>query len=289
MNLIVVLAMIPLGLIVGGFVTMVATRVPDERAVFSPGPECPACERRLGLSEIIPIVSWLRQGRACNGCGLTISMSYPLAEVVTAGLFVAGATQLHGWLLVPHLVLFAALVAISITDLYLYRIPDRIVFPTLGVSVIMLVALAFYYGRPELILSALFGMVLYCGVLFIMHVILPAGMGFGDVKLALLLGLFLGFNGTSVLHGTLLVFYSLVIASMIATVGGGLLILARKNGYDPLPDPLLDADEQPEDDDAELGSVGVGDSGKLHTGLPFGPPLALGTIIAILFAAELLG
>lgn len=276
-----VIAMVPLGLVIGGIVSMVTTRVPERLPVFQPGPTCPGCESSLGPGEIIPVFSWARQRGACRHCGDAVSMVYPVVELLTAGLFVAAALRFDSWLvLIPHLVLFSSLIAISVTDLYLYRIPDRITFPTLGVSAILIVAVSLYFEKPHLITAATIGALIYSGFLLALHLALPAGMGYGDVKLALVLGLFLGWNAQSVLGAINLMLTSLIIGSLLAAVGGGLLMLLRKLGYNPLPDPEFEADQ-------EHGDPAM--AGKVNHALPFGPSLAIGTIIAILFTKQLLG
>ncbi|MEE9417387.1 MAG: prepilin peptidase [Acidimicrobiales bacterium] len=275
-----VIAVIPLGLMVGGIITMVTTRVPEMLPVFSPGPACPGCDCSLALGEIIPVVSWVRQRRSCTHCGERISIAYPAVELTTAALFVAAALRFDAWpVLIPHLVLFASLVAVSVTDLYLYRIPDRITFPTLGASSLLIIAVSLYYENPRLIWVAIAGALLYSGLLLALHLALPAGMGFGDVKLALILGLFLGWNSSgSILNTINLVLTSLILASLISVAGGVVLLIARKLGYDPLPDPDLELDGS-EPESAMAGAI--------NRTLPFGPSLAIGTIITILFAEQL--
>lgn len=277
--------MVPFGLIVGSVLSMVATRVPDGLPVFSPGPQCPGCEHDLGWGELIPIVSWVTQGRACKHCQNQLSFSYPAIELTTALLFVAAALEFGDLrLLVPHLVLFAALVAISVTDLYLYRIPDRIVFPTLAVSLLMIIAASLSFDSPDLIGPALFGMVAYFGFLGVLWLIYPPGMGLGDVKLALLLGLFVGWAAAgSYAYAAVFVLYSLFLGSMIFTVFSVLLVFARSRGIDLLPDPdeddYRDTSDDVYDDDGELQRG----SSKTHTGAPMGPALAIGAIILVLF------
>lgn len=297
-----VLAMVPLGLLVGSVLSMVATRVPDELPVFTPGPSCPGCEHQLGASELIPIVSWVRQGRSCLHCDARISAAYPVIEVVTATLFVLLALEFEAsWFLIPHLVLGAALVALSVTDLYLYRIPDRIVFPTLGVSAALIVAVSLIVDKPDTIVPAFAGMIGYFALMFVVWFIYPPGIGFGDVKLALLLGLFLGWTANGdIIFAAVFVAYALFLGCLIFVLMSGVIIFARSRGIDLLPDPLEEEyigsashDEDDEDDDEydetdyELergaGDIDDGAERKVHTGAPMGPALAIGTLILIFF------
>ncbi len=305
MTAVVVLAMVPFGLLLGSILSMVAARVPDELPVFTPGPHCPGCEHQLRAAELIPVVSWVRQGRSCVHCDAQISAAYPAIEVVTATLFALLALKFGAsWFLLPHLVLGAALVALSVTDLYLYRIPDRIVFPTLVVSIALIVAISSGTGSSEMIVPALAGMLGYFGLLFVVWFIYPPGIGFGDVKLALLLGLFLGWSANGeVIFAAVFVAYALFLGCMLFALMSAVIIFARSRGIDLLPDPLeaeyigdgteLDDseydeedDEDAEDDEDEDVEYGLdrGSSGtKVHTGAPMGPALAVGALIVIFF------
>lgn len=299
-----VLAMVPFGLIVGSILSMVAARVPDELPVFTPGPHCPGCEHQLSASELIPVVSWIRQGRSCVHCDAQISAAYPVIEIVTATLFALFALKFGAsWFLLPHLVFGAALVALSVTDLYLYRIPDRIVFPALGACLVMIVAISFGMGRPEMIATALAGMAIYFAVLFVVWFIYPPGIGFGDVKLALLLGLFLGWTpmrhvealGDELLGGVIVTgvfsMYALFLGCVLFAIMSVGIIIARSRGIDLLPDPLEDEYMDDDTDDTEFDDTEFEDadyelergSQKVHTGAPMGPALAIGTLIILFF------
>lgn len=117
------------------------------------------------------------------------------------------------------------------------------------------------------------GAVLYCFILLVMHLINPAGMGFGDVKLALLLGLFVGWVSGSKLDALRGVMIALLIGSVLDVVLGFGRILITKVGKSFLPDP-------------EEGSAG---DGLRHTTFPFGPPLMIVAIIVTLYPTTLLG
>lgn len=288
MTFIVVLAMVPFGLIVGSILSMVATRVPDEVPVFSPGPSCPGCEHQLSASELIPIISWVRQGRSCVHCDARISAAYPVIEIATAALFVLFALKFDAsWFLIPHLLFGAALIALSVTDLYLYRIPDRIVFPTLGVCAALIIVISATTDSSAMILPAFAGMLGYFALLFVVWFIYPPGIGFGDVKLALLLGLFLGWTANeSYLFTAVFVAYALFIGCMLFAAMSAVIIFARSRGIDLLPDPL---------EEEYIGSAGMSaiefeedtdessEDRKVHTGAPMGPALALGTLIVLFF------
>jgi leader peptidase (prepilin peptidase) / N-methyltransferase len=274
MDLLVVVLAIPVGLAVGGFVTMLVDRIPDKTPVTLRS-RCPYCEHPLAVNEIVPVVSWLVQRGKCRHCGDPITPAYPVVELVTMGLWVAVAARFGwDWRLLPPLVMVTALMALSVIDLYVYRLPDRLVFPSIGLSIVVMVIAAFGIDHPFALTRAVVGMIGYAGMLLILNLINPKAMGFGDVKLALLLGLHLGWAAGSVwlewIPVLRLIFYSLLVSSFLGVIGGLLLAVVRQRlDRDVLADP-----EAPEGQPTRL----------LGQSLPFGPALAAGTVIVALFA-----
>lgn len=278
MDLLVVLLAIPVGLVVGGFVTMLVDRIPDKTPLTARS-RCPFCAHPLRLVDIVPVLSWFaRQGR-CRHCDARITPAYPAVELVTAALWVAAAAHWGwSWALLPPLVLVTSTTALSVIDMYVYRLPDRLVFPSLVVSLVVMVAAALGLDRVEAIPKALGGMALYGGFLFVMHLISPRGMGFGDVKLALLLGLHLGWTAGSVWIGWTpvfrLVFYALLVSCLAGGIGGlAIAVLRRRLSRDVLPDP-----------EAEEGQP----RRMLAQSMPFGPALAAGTVLVVFFADSII-
>jgi leader peptidase (prepilin peptidase) / N-methyltransferase len=174
------------GLALGSFLNVVAARVPLRRSIVHPGSACMTCEAPIAWYDNIPVVSWLLLRGRCRHCGASIPSKYPLVELVTA-LLIGGCVVEFG--LIPDAVvasLFcAALVAVSVTDLERHIIPNRIVLPA---AAIVLVAQTALHPSPEWAIAG-FGAALF---LFLAALAYPAGMGMGDVKLALLLGAMLG-------------------------------------------------------------------------------------------------
>src|SRR5437667_8300435 len=137
-----------LGLAMGSFLNVVIHRVPRKESVVRPRSHCPRCGSRLADRDNVPVLSWVLLRGRCRDCGEPISVRYPLVELATAGLFVAAALRFGlDWALPAYLVLFAALLAISVIDLEHYIIPNRIVYPTLPVSVPRLVLAAAAHGH----------------------------------------------------------------------------------------------------------------------------------------------
>jgi leader peptidase (prepilin peptidase)/N-methyltransferase len=276
MDTLVAVAAAPVGLLVGSVLTMVVDRVPDGLSLRD-RPRCPLCEHPLAAAELVPVVSWVAARGRCRHCDARITPAYPAVELVTAALFEAAALRFGAtWVLVPFLVLFAMLVAVSVVDLYDYRIPDRIVFPTLAVSLPLIVAVSFHEDLPQAIGWAVGGSVLFAGVLFATSLLPGGGLGFGDVKLALVLGLFLGWLGSNLRGMVLLVFIALMLGSLLGAVMGGVVgVLRTRGGRDVLPDP----------------DVAEGELASRHWSkqpFPFGPSLAAATVVAVLFSNTLL-
>jgi leader peptidase (prepilin peptidase) / N-methyltransferase len=174
------------GLALGSFLNVVAARLPLRRSIVNPPSACMTCETPIAWYDNIPILSWaLLRGR-CRSCGASIPWKYPLVELVTALLM--GACVLAFGLSAQAAVaafFFAALVAVSVTDLERRIIPNRIVLPA---AAIVLAAQTFMEPSPEWVIGA-FAASLF---LFLAALAYPSGMGMGDVKLALLLGALLG-------------------------------------------------------------------------------------------------
>ncbi len=256
------------GLMAGSFTTMLIHRAPVDTSLVG-APVCPHCDARLGGRELVPVVSWFVQGGRCRHCGHALSRRYPIVELATAALMVVLAIAFGAtWEVVPPLVSVPVLVAASAIDLVTYRIPNRLVWPSLAVGVVVVVACAQLMSETDRIVGAGVGALLFSGMLFIPHLIMPAGMGFGDVKFALFLGLNLGW-----LHAALPL-PAMVTATLLAAVIG---LALRGTG-------VISA---PSNEDGEGGTEGPEGlpppKRKLRrTRIPFGPFLAAGTYIAYL-------
>jgi leader peptidase (prepilin peptidase)/N-methyltransferase len=173
-------------LALGSFVNVVAARVPLRRSVVRPRSACMTCTAELAWYDNVPVLSYVLLCGRCRSCGERISPLYPAVELATAGL-VAGCFVAFGLTGEAVVAAFACvvLVAISATDLTHRIVPNRIVIPA---AAIVLVAQTALQPSPEWALGAL-GAATF---LFVAALAYPAGMGMGDVKLALLLGALLG-------------------------------------------------------------------------------------------------
>ena len=179
------LALAP-GLALGSFLNVVAARVPLRRSIVSPPSACMSCGHEIAWYDNVPVVSWLHLRGRCRSCNTRIPARYPAVELVS-GLLVAACVWrfgLHAEALVASFFCLA-LVTVSATDLEHRIIPNRIVLPA---AALVLVGQTLVHPSPEWAIAAVGA----SGFLLAAALIYPAGMGMGDVKLALLLGAMLG-------------------------------------------------------------------------------------------------
>jgi len=242
------------GLIVGSFLNVVISRVPDGRSVVHPRSACPVCGEPISARDNIPVVSWLLLRGRCRRCAAPIPKRYPMVELATllVWLLLGAWALLDGGepgMLPLLLVIGSASVALVVIDVQHHRLPDAIVFPLYPLTVAGLVIAGLVSGRWAVV-PALIG----AGV-WVLVVGLPwlvsggRGMGFGDVKLAPVLGASLGWVSVpSAVVGLLAGF-------MLGALVGVTLML-------------------------------VGRAGR-KTALPFGPFLIVGALLGLLVGLPL--
>jgi leader peptidase (prepilin peptidase) / N-methyltransferase len=203
------LALAP-GLALGSFLNVVAARVPLKRSLVRPGSSCMSCKAPIVWYDNIPLVSYFALRGKCRSCGARIGLVYPAVEIAAA-LLVAACVLAFGLTFYAAIAAFfcCVLVAISAIDIEYRIVPDRIVLPS---ALIVLAAQMVRDPSIEWPLAAF----LAAFFLFVAAVVYPAGMGMGDVKLALLMGAALG----------KVVSVALIIG-MVSAVVPGLYLLAR--------------------------------------------------------------
>jgi leader peptidase (prepilin peptidase) / N-methyltransferase len=228
-------------LALGSFLNVVAARVPLRRSIVRPPSACMSCAQEIRWYDNVPLVSYAVLRGRCRHCGVRIPWVYPAIELVTAVL-IAGCVLAFGLTAEAAISAFfcAVLVAISAIDLEHRIIPNRIVLPA---TVVVLVANTVRDVSPEWALAALGA----SGFLFTAALIYPAGMGMGDVKLALLMGAALGKTVPVAL-----------MAGMVAAMVPSLVLFARHG------------------------------SKARKMGIPFGPFLALGSVVALFWGHAIL-
>jgi leader peptidase (prepilin peptidase)/N-methyltransferase len=179
------LALAP-GLALGSFLNVVAARLPRGGSLVRPGSSCMACHAPIAWYDNVPLVSYLALRGRCRSCSAPIGLRYPAVELAT-GALVAACFLVFGFALEALVAAFfcAVLVAVSAVDFEHRIIPNAIVLPA---TAVVLVANTLLEPSVEWTLAAL-----GCSAfLFVAVLAYPAGMGMGDVKLALLLGAALG-------------------------------------------------------------------------------------------------
>lgn len=239
-----------LGLLIGSFLNVVIHRVPRGESVVRPPSACPACGRQIRPRDNVPVLSWILLRGRCRDCGEPISARYPLVEAGTAALFVVMTLRFgEDWALPAYLYLAAVGIALALIDLDCKRLPDALTLPSYPVAAVLLGAAMLLGSDSGDLLTALLGGLAMFALYFALAFAYPAGMGFGDVKLAGVLGMYLGWLGWGAWAvGTFLGF-------MLGGVFGIGLILVKKGGR--------------------------------KTAVPFGPFMLLGVLIAVLVGPEL--
>jgi leader peptidase (prepilin peptidase) / N-methyltransferase len=231
------------GLIVGSFLNVVVYRLPRGESLMHPRSRCPSCATQLRAVDNVPVASWLALRGRCHHCGAPVSARYPLVELTTGVLYAAVvATQDDAVRIVLGLLLVTALVPITLIDLDHRIIPNRITGPAAIAALIAIAAL-----DTDFLVEAAIAAVAGGGFFFVAAILYPRGMGMGDVKLAGVLGLYLGRAVAPA-----------ILIALIAGVVLGAAIIARKG--------------------AEEGR---------KTAVPFGPFLALGGMVAFFVGNEL--
>jgi leader peptidase (prepilin peptidase) / N-methyltransferase len=239
------------GAFVGRLAATAADRIPAREPVFRGWNRCPACGE-ASLPPSIPVIGSVLHRGKCSSRAANLSLLPPVIELTAAVLFALTAWRFH-WRVETfvYAAFFWALLLLSAIDLEHKLLPDRVVFPCLAVGAAGLVIAAFVGGYPRALVHAAIGAALFGGFLFLVAFVNPAGMGGGDVKLAFLLGMFLGY-----LDGWGIVMVGMFLSFVLGGVIGLAVMLLSGGGR------------------------------KMQ--VPFGPFLALGTTIAIFLGHSIL-
>ncbi len=179
-----------LGLVAGSFVTAVAHRLPRGISILGARSECPHCGAQVAAYDNVPVMSWLLLRGRARCCGERISPRYPLTELAVGVLFlVTVVVKRHDSVaeVAIDLVFVTMLAAITLTDLERRIIPNKILLAG-AILCVLIAAPTDPGGLPERAVAA----VAAGGVLFLVALAYPQGMGLGDVKLCATMGLFLG-------------------------------------------------------------------------------------------------
>jgi leader peptidase (prepilin peptidase)/N-methyltransferase len=212
-----------LGLAIGSFLNVVIYRVPKGLSVVSPRSACPSCHAPILERDNVPVVSWLLLRGRCRQCHAQISARYPLVELACAALFAGTAARFgYNWALPAYLVLFAGLLALSVIDIETLLLPKKIVWPlSVLVTALFVLAAAVTGSWHALLVGAICGAAWFA-LFFLMNLASPRLLGFGDVRLAPVLGLALGWLGVRY------VVLGFLAANLIGAVVGIALIATKR-------------------------------------------------------------
>lgn len=188
-----------LGAAVGSFLNVVVWRVPRGESVVRPRSACPRCATPIAPRDNLPVVSWLLLRGRCRSCSEPIAVRYPVVEGLTAVLFGLVAWYVGpSWALPLHLYVVTIAIALAIIDVEHRRLPDVIVLRSYPVVALLAALAAWAPGGTahwDALARAGMGALGLGALYFVLWFVYPAGMGFGDVKLAVILGAYLAWHG----------------------------------------------------------------------------------------------
>jgi leader peptidase (prepilin peptidase)/N-methyltransferase len=228
---------------------VVVDRVPRGGSVVAPPSACGACGSRLTAPDLVPVLSWLALRGKCRHCGNPIGKEPLILEITNATLFVLFGLRFGADPVLPAFcILAAALVALVWIDLHEFRLPREITYTAFVLSSVAIVVAALVDDEPERIWQAFLGAGIALALMGGIYLVSRGGMGDGDVRLAPLLGLHLGYLNPGIVP------IGLFFGFLIGAVVGVAMMATSKAGR--------------------------------KTALPFGPFLAAGTVLAVFIGQQ---
>jgi leader peptidase (prepilin peptidase)/N-methyltransferase len=219
------------GLLMGSFANVVIYRVPEGRSIVKPASACPRCAARVRAFDNIPVLSWIVLRGKCRACKAPISGRYPAVEALVGLIFAAiGWRYAISWTAVGEALLAGGLVALAFIDLDRMLLPRRVVYATLTVVAIAFLAGAVTGNQWHRLGVAAICAVVPWAVFFAINFVSPKALGFGDVRLALLIGFGLGWLGAPY------AFLGFIVASLLGSlVGIGLMVVGKAGRKTAVP------------------------------------------------------
>lgn len=240
-----------LGLLIGSFNTVIVARVPQRRSVVAPRSSCDACEQPLAARDLVPVASWLRQRGRCRRCGDRIGIQPLAIELSTAAVYIVFALRFGlTATLIPYLIFGGALVGLVWIDVLYHRLPREISYSAAAMSAAAMVVIALVDGDWLRIQRAAIGAAGATLAMGLIYLGSRGGMGDGDVRLMPLIGMHLGYVSVW------LVPLGLFLGFLVGAIVG-------------------------------VGAMLFGSAGR-KTAMPFGPFLALGAVLAVVFSEPIL-
>ena len=192
MDYLMVFFVVGIGLIFGSFLSVLITRLDRKKGIISGRSECPHCFHKLSWHDLVPLISFIFLGGKCRYCRARISLLYPLLELTVAVVLIVFFI-INGWTLNAHdyynIVLLVLLVSLVFFDYLYLLLPDKIIIIIGAVALIY----NFLYQPNRLTHLFIFGFLFALGFAILYLASKGRAIGFGDVKLAFIIGLILGY------------------------------------------------------------------------------------------------
>lgn len=239
------------GAVCGSFAGVVADRVPRGESLVSGRSRCRSCSLALSPRDLVPIISWCMNRGRCRICGARIGPTETIVEILTAAVFaLCSVFMVDPFEIVSHWILSTGLIALSVIDVRTFRLPRRVIHMTALLGAPVLGAASLSIGETQRLFTAVQGAASALAAMSLLYVASRGRLGDGDVRLSALLGMFLGWQG---LHA---VFSGFLVSFHLGAIGG-------------------------------LVAMAVSRMGR-STAIPFGPYLAVGTLVTSLFDIDVL-
>lgn len=230
MTLLLNVAALVFGAVLGSFATVLVARIPGGEGIGGRS-KCRHCGAQILPRDNVPLLSWMLLRGRCRHCGVSISWRYPAVEVATALLFLLIVNEGHSLLVTIAWLLFTPIaVALAFIDLEHKRLPDVLTLSSFVCVMAVLTADAAFTGQWQPLRTAFFAALALSAFYLLLNVVSRGGMGMGDVKMALVLGALTGYLGW--LH--------VITASFVAFIAGSavgvlLMVLGRAGRKSAIP------------------------------------------------------
>ncbi|OFW59508.1 MAG: hypothetical protein A2V52_08460 [Actinobacteria bacterium RBG_19FT_COMBO_54_7] len=217
------------GLVVGSFNNVAIFRIPESKSLWTPRSFCPQCGKTIVWHDNLPLLSYAILHGQCRNCHESISARYPLVELITGLLYLAVFAKCgFTWKaeLLPYLFMVTVLVIVSVIDIQMQIIPNKIIYPAIPIGLAAMGIVALVRGDGNIILRSLIGFAIGAVPLGLLALLIPKGMGMGDAKLAAFTGIFLGY------YQAIALFFGFLLGSILGIL---LMVLGGKGRKSRIP------------------------------------------------------
>ncbi len=231
MGIFTIIITLVLGLCIGSFLNVVIYRLPRGESLARPSSHCPKCEHHIAIYDNVPILSYIILRGRCRHCGEKISPRYPLVELANTLLYFLALCLYTPYIfsrngvdylsLVTSCLAFSTMLAIFMCDLDNMEIPDELQMTLLVIALVSIIGIP---NASDRVYGFLVGGGFFLIFSFLFYLIRhKQGLGFGDVKLMAVLGLFLGLGGTIL---------TIILSCMLSAIILSLITIFKKGGRD---------------------------------------------------------